>query len=408
MSFELGCQRLPGGVRLTGLVPEVIMHLERHDWTVSDALRCHLNQVFQTFGGTQLIEDGFKRERDLERKNTNKLTSCSSKWAQLIDSNLVSTVHDMVDIDWGSEAAPRSCLKHAGELVFTPSQKRAPKCYKDITGKSSTTAWYSPQPLFSVQPDLDLALIVEIAEVYNSNWQVASNMWWVWLLKNNQPMLIRHQKRHSKKQWFFALDIIGGCCGIAWPADVVRLGGCEYFVVSSSPRTDRLELCFVLQHEDWLAMRVSSRSQLHMSLKHKKVPAHTFPGIVAEPIETPAKILVIAARAAFWDLGWTQMKRIATELRVDPSGSPDMFDLVKACMTKVLGGSASASEIADMMKQRVLAKDLLSELIISNEGADLLELDKQQADEDYRAEVTRAEADRKSYAARVVEYQRAC
>ena len=192
----------------------MVLVLQKDEWVVSAGLMQHLSDLFSTFGGTQIIEDGFKRERDLERHNTNKLTSCASKWAKLVDSNLIDDVHNMKNIDWEAEAPPLDCTKSMAECAFAPSQKRAPAIYKSVMGKSTVADWYSPAPLYSIQPDVDHAVISEIAGRYRHQWSIAWQSWWRVLLNTgDQCLLLRHAKKHTTKDWFFCLGLVGAGAG---------------------------------------------------------------------------------------------------------------------------------------------------------------------------------------------------
>ena len=147
-------------------------------------------------------------------------------------------------------------------------------------------------------------------------------------------------------------------------------------------------------------------SPLHLMGVHAKLCSHSVPGILADPMEAASDLLTIAAKAAFYGLPATHLKKIAQELKALPEGKPGLFEYLQACMEKVLCPGLTKAQVAELMKQRITVSDLMAELIASEEGADLLEIDKTKADTDFREELLRGQEQERSFAACVVSHCR--
>lgn len=235
--------------------------------------------------GTQLIEDGFKRQRRAEQNQINRLGRAARTFGILTSRRILGKVHQFDEIEVSQ------LNLEEGEVLSATAYKGNPKSaelpFSSVISTRPGTDWYSPSSSDECQIHADHALLA-FARTEGRLGDLP-NRWLGCLLRGGRTIV---RRTGPGNQWFFALGEVTDSACLGWPAEEVNEHGVKLF----RPKLlDVWEVSFlvVLSLDDWQGHTFEWKSTMWLRFRHAGLERH---GVVAVPLESaPCRFMVWVA-----------------------------------------------------------------------------------------------------------------
>ena len=213
---ERGCapEILERSVFRTKSVMQVVLLLDATQWQVSPELEQLLRRRGKRLQATQLIEDGFKRQRKSEKEQSNRVGAARRAFSVLVEKHLLSIEHQFDELEVSQ------LLVHTSECVlpeeaFRPQPGEVSLPLSQIISCKQKAWWYSPSSSDEAQVHADLCMLEHVQR--RDQWDLLQDRWLTSLLRCG-GMLIREADSETQP-WYFALGEITNYCAILWLAN---------------------------------------------------------------------------------------------------------------------------------------------------------------------------------------------
>jgi len=346
---------------------QLIAICEAEEWKATEPLIAWAAEKEKALRSSQLIEDGFQRERRQETRGSNQQVSCDRTWSILLEKKILEEVHGYNPIEPVGEVAKGETLLGS---TYRPQARQVSTELRGIMGTSPTPSWVTFSPANSGVVFADLQLMEWCRQA--DAWKKGAHSGWSILMQGNTLL----RRRCSEGPWFFALGHVGGVMPVGWPAKHHDCpGGCKVWPPENAFKPFDFPWLEVIDVDDWEAMPVRWLSPMH--LRARWGPKISFSGgihgIVAEPTADPAPLLVVAAKACFWELTVVPLRQLAKFMGLDLPVMPSLFTVLSALLRFIL--KCTDSELADILAMRIKSPEetLMSDLAHTDEIGDLLD-----------------------------------
>lgn len=349
-------------------VLQLVKCSEREGWRSTEKLRQFAMQRETGLRASQVVEDGFQRERRMEARGSNDQVSEERVWSELLRKKVLETVHHYQPID------PCPSVPKAADLprsLFVPQPRQASMQLSSIQGFNRTPQWCSPGAVSLPGLFADLELL-RFADAHNA-FDKAENC--VLCVLCQPGLLLRHRQAGA---WYFAVRPVCGILGVGWPAEVVPLQGypkVQVFKPGACPDIFEFPWLHILDHKDWEAMEVEWLSPLGQRARWPKQNAlgAINAQLLALSSSAPAPLLHVAARAAFWEFHLTHLRTIGRAIGKSIPSQATLFSALEFLIRAILG--CGDGELAAILALRLKAKqsDLVDELVDCEEMADCMD-----------------------------------
>jgi hypothetical protein len=333
----------------TASVMQLVGIMKSTDWEVTPAVRDFSRKISSIILSSQIVEDGFNRERRAEGQGHAKTMSDTRAYSVLIEKQVLDKVHHYRPLEYSNLHVPRvSCLPgHA----YKSLQKDQSCDLKSVIGYNQAPKWYSPSAASWPQKFADMALLNKCSE---QNLELLDTCWLSSLL-DSTSLLVREKKEGSK--WLFSLGTLtSGLGALGWPAQEESQPGndASLFKFDLSAESQELHWIFIFDVEQWEAKVVAFKSPLWGLLKsggHQPVAA-----IWCESSESE-DLICIAAKEAFWHVPKALLVKLAEHIGLHVESSWSLFQLLWNLLKKVLPGMTDEKYLA-ILQKRLTPKQL--------------------------------------------------
>jgi hypothetical protein len=332
----------------TASVKQLVAVMSRFGWEVARPVIDFSNELGRCILSSQVVEDGFNRERRAEGKGVSKRMSDTRVYSALIEKQVLDKVHDYTPLEYKSATVPRDAAlpSHA----FNALQKHESMDLKGIQSFSATPPWYSANAQHWTQKFADMALA---REAYAAQDSTMMDTTWLSCLLDSTSIMVRRKAPGSS--WMLSLGTLASGLGaLGWPAQEVRVGpGDAMFQPMLGTAGKALHWLFVCDLEQWEARQLVWKSPLWTCLKTGNSQLH---GIMAEA-SGPEPLLRIAARGAFWHIQKALLVKLAEHIGVFVQVGWSLFELLVHLMRHVLDG-ISDDELLAILQLRLKPKQI--------------------------------------------------
>lgn len=365
---------------------------ERYEATqkFDDMLKLRFNRLM----GTQVLEDGFNRQRRKEELSKNKQGRPQMMMQKLISTSILSGVHHFAEATVDERVIQRGTK--LGSDVFHPSGKVWERL-REVIGYNRNSTWWSSTPDNQAVPYADLELYRWVrARKREKDLQTS----WLSCLLRGPRLLLREVRT---KRWFFVLCEITTSASIGWPAMEVQCKAKNetWF----APRQDVVErdLCYIVVLDDktyecmsfeWMAPLAT------WSIAPKTRGCDAFEQVLARPTVKPMSLLSAAARNGFYDLSRQALEQLQHFLSIAKTPGASMFDICFGLCKHIT--KASDDQVMDFLYRRVIegsAKQSVvqDELLQMDEISDQLDKEMQDQYNEEKKDKKQREANRKEF-----------
>ena len=392
----------------TRAVQQVVGIMKVEHWKDSKRAQEWAKRKYSSLIQTQIIEDGFQRERLKETRSAAKTFNEATAWHTLIKKKVLAKVHKFKTFPMA--AARRGVQKKVKQRLYHPSASKTSCDLKAITlGKTTQASWWTCNS--STWNRSFAHLVLQDYCVSDPLWPVrvkSTSKCWLCCLCQTPNMLIRLK---GTEQWHFALGTLAEVVGIAWPAcevtdDKGKVVG--YLPQKDAPEDPRklITLCpmtvvWPLEASEYEAMifQVKSPEDIASSGIHTyRATTHLQPVsqsqsaepsassqpaapsntklqlsassttdlvsgfILAVPTRTPEPILKSAARRCF--NGWKieLLKKLLQHLNIEVLPKDKLIDILKKLLKEILS-PLNEEDLLLILALRELKKDPYEELL---------------------------------------------
>ena len=377
---------------------QVVKIMEAEDWKDTNATQEWAHRKYSSMIQTQIIEDGFQRERKKENTSAAKSFNEHTAWHTLIKKKVLAKVHKFKNFPL--PFLRRGVKKKVKQTLYRPSPRNASCALRDIqTGSTQGAAWWTCTSSSWNAPFAHL--VMQEYCVKDPAWpkriqQVSVS--WLCCVFQSPLMLIR---KKGTVQWHFALGTLAEVVGFAWPACELKDGKgrvVAYLPQKDAPDNPRelitlcpLTIVWPLTSSEYEAMtfKVQSpegvaRSRLTLfadcagkaplqpaassSGSQPAVPSHTHVrhSIIALPTSKAQPILKAAARLCFSQWKISMLKDLAKHLEVDLVPEDKLIDVLKKLLNIILK-PLQEQDLLDILSLREYKKDKLESLLHSED-----------------------------------------
>ena len=388
----------------TAPVQQIVEIMKRANWIDSPHVQAWFTKKYSSLIQTQLIEDGFQRERLKETCSGRRQFSCNSAWYTVIKKKVIQTVHKFKYVQLVGTKRGKANMVNRRHL-FYPHEKKVSCNLKHITDtkKTNNEDWWSCNSSTWNQPFAHLVL-QEYCMKNKDQFKHIDNTWLCILFKNLHVLV----RLKGTEQWFFALGDVGGILGVGWPAVELRdnLGKTVGYLPQKDRSADLMDLIqyFPLtkvwppEESEYEAMAYTARSPFAMKLSGHSDIVYEIPTLntssqpvasstapVAPDPEPPAlqkprgcclvaipntgkaeAILSIAARQCFGQMGIGHCKDLAHHLGVHILPKDKLIDILAKLLRYVLS-PLEEEDLLDLLAMREFKKSPLEDILESEE-----------------------------------------
>ena len=422
----------------TAPVEQIIEIMKRRDWKDSPDMQAWTIRKYSSLIQTQLVEDGFQRERSKENKSAAKSFNCATAWHTVINKKVLTTIHKFKKFQLkGSRRGQWS--KHKKQALYRPSARKASCNLRRIISKKTGTAedwwtcnsstWNAPFAHLVLQ-EYCVADPTRFTRVHDS---------WLCILFRDMSVLVRAV---GTEQWFFSLGDVAEVVGIGWPA--IELKDKFGTVVGYLPQKDLpanpLDLIkyfpttvvWPAGESEYEAMPFKAHSPLAMKLlKHTDLeckclapkagsqpvaapPAssssgpllpvpHKLKGVCIAAVPTmskPEPLLKVAAHGAFGQMGVGRLKELAKHLKVAVYPSDKLIDILVSLLKFILA-PLDEEVLIEVLALREFKRSPLEDILQSDEIVEQFDNRDQAEIEKDKEEGKAHKVERKEYKAKL-------
>ena len=311
-----------------------------------------IRERFTCLASAQILEDGVKKGKSLQRLSPNRRGCGKSFWLGLLDSDIVTEMHHFAKIPHQSHSLERGRKDKSTKHFFEVRVNSAPIAYGSIKGKKT---WNSPAPHYQVIQSIDCDMLLHIADYYKSDWKLAAERWWCWLL-SCVPMLVNNPMVHGAR-WYITDGAWAGSAGIGIPLmEKISVHGQVHYKHFEAVTDLQCEYLHVFDPSHWSAKRFKFVSPLGMEARGVAEELRDA-SIVPEGESKP--MLRIAADAAFGDTPLSTLKTLAGKIGAEYVGVPTVFKLIVACLKVILEDDYTLEAVYLILLQKLSQNDPL-------------------------------------------------
>jgi len=360
---------------------------------------------------TQIVEDGFNRQKRKKAQASTRRLNCCSNFEVLLDRGLVDKVHHY-------DAVPST---HCGperpgwlpQGVFDAPLKSASIELGNLTSFKPKTDWYSPGAVASGILYAD-NVVLEYAHKTGQLGKLG-NLWLCSCFCQASNKILLREKLpgggHGKP--FFAIGSCPGSSGLGWPAEEIHVPGYadrRCWVPSKTPPSEHREVFLVLLDlHQWEAVSFEWRSPVWQQLEFPRAAGKWPESIraISDKGQDWKPLLETAARAGFWTLDKdSSLKPIAAACGLELMEGSTVFETTFQLVKHVL--SCSDEECVPIMQLRAAMVDdheaaCLDALLEMDECVGMLDKEEEQ---DMRQVQAKAKIKKADYIEFLSEYRR--
>ena len=389
----------------TAPVEQIVQIMKRHDWKDSPDVQAWTIEKYSSLIQTQLVEDGFQRERSKETRSATKSFNCATAWHTVIHKKVLNKIHKFKKFELRGRRRGQGFKKK--QSLYRPSRNFGKKAscnlrriisakdaaHEDWWSCNSST-WNAPFAHLVLQ-DHCVADPTRFKRIHDS---------WLCILFRNMSVLVRAK---GTEQWFFSLGDLAEVVGIGWPA--IELKDKFGTVIGYLPQKDLpanpLDLIKYLpttvvwpaEKSEYEAMPFKAHSPLAMKLlKHTDLeckclapktgsqpvaapPASSSSGpllpvphklkgvcIAAVPTSKPEPLLKVAARGAFGQMGIGRLKQLAKHLKIAVYPGDKLIDILVRLLRFILA-PLDEEVLLEVLALREFKKSPLEDILQADE-----------------------------------------
>ena len=345
-------------------------------------MRCFLQTWTLGIGTTKQTEDVFQKGRcdEISGQMHGQVTP-KRRYLAAIRSKVLSTIHKYKEVSYRRIHVSRSEKRLFGrsKQLFLPRfARRSLPCLRGIISTSPTP----PYPTFSAQTAVggfaDMDLMTHCAN--ERHWSRIEDHWQCILLPRG--LLIRHM---SNKDWEWSLGDLEERVVLTWPAAVIEHEALpKMFALSSTCKIEDVKFRACFDIKQWRVMPVEWCSPCG-SFVRTRIAEALEQGITGMPAKKEVSALDHAARQAFYNLGYNDLKKVADLLKI-PSDKPTLFDLLRMLVMHILKLQEHDDDLNEIMSLRsckdistlsdLLSVEVIDEVFDESTKADLEKSDK--------------------------------
>lgn len=386
------------------LVPcqQLIAIARQSNWELTDEFAEWLKTRFARISQTQLVEDGFNREKRGAKRSQNRNRREHLAFKSLIDSDLIGEVHRFKKPAENDAMVPRGAK--LDERCFRPDSSCFSVQPQGLVTYQQKPNFYSPSVARLPVSNLDLDMLSEAVPL--DMLHHLDSLWLGSFMRPEHDMIVRLRATASypEGEWLVPLKHLSGTTTLFWPViEVASISGHRCWRLAEGRGSTGVVLQAVWSLEQWEGLSVQWSAPVGLARRLRLCRSHIGQwSILACSSGEPEPIIRIAAKQAFWELKKTMLDQICryASIEIEPGSSefetlwamlchilPEMeqTDLL-AVASKRLGGTSAPGD--DCTLQEIL---LIDEAVACLDKAEESEVREEQK------KTRAAEADRKVY-----------
>lgn len=339
-------------------VRQCVETAKAHEWTVSPALVEHVRMSQSRLLGSQIVEDGFNRQKNAVRM-ANRRGTVQRSMSSLMEAHVLDQVHHFTPLPASSSAMPRGdCLP---DSVFRAQLQSLPKELLGVMGKRASVDWYTSTPHMYCRPFADLAMS-DFVHRFGLE-RMVDNAWLGCIFSARHHVLVRHMHAGDPSQWMFPIIAVDKSVCIWWP--VVRgefEGGGEFYTLQHKQVQLWSLLIPLLDMSMWQAQLFEWRSPAWQG-QHRPASCTHADGFAlrAFPTSGTMTLLEACAHRGFWNLGLQFLLRLGGYLQVAVSKDMDLTEVLERLLKHILG--VSDEGLLKFLEARVAAAEATEEAL---------------------------------------------
>ena len=280
----------------------------------------------------------------------------------MINADTGSEKHRFAKIHYEEVSVPRGEKDRSVNNLFHVQPQEMPKDMKKIVGTTQVTPWHSPSPLFTIAPLEDQAVIQWGRKLKRID--DCKDNWWC-VLAGSRNIALTHSKITGGK-WYLSASTFAGSACMGIPLSVKIIKQKVFYTVDT---LDEYVWLPIMDPKEWSAAMVEWRSPLAYRIFSRRWPPHP---LIAWQASSPGKLLMVAARQAFWNIPKTGLERLCKELDVPVSVGEELPMLILKLANHLLGHLSDDEKIV-LLRLRVSDPDGAEEFLLSEEAEEFLE-----------------------------------
>ena len=236
-----------------------------HNWQSNNEVRSFFKKKHSRLLGTQVVEDGFQRQRRAEASTYNRKGKAITAWRTVIEKQVLEEVHAFDRPEVPDDVLPRSAM--VDPEAFHATVKGQSLELHTISSTKSQAPWYSPGVENHCVQFADLhfqhvALATgRVAEM--SNVEV-----WGPLLNANDTIIRRKATETAEAgRWMLCLGEMKETASLTWPMNGIRRDDDSDMLSFEFARSTSLTWAVVFDVLQWEALTFSYRSPVWQLLK---------------------------------------------------------------------------------------------------------------------------------------------
>lgn len=314
-------------------VQQDLQMLQERDWLLDESFKQHLHNCFRRVCASQVIEDGFNRQKNCNRL-ANRTATVESSFAALLEHRVTESVHKFDSIP--CSGAPIRRLASFPSDLFRAKLRSLPKDLLEMNTYKQKTSWYTTNVAGYARSFVDSS-VMEFSVRFGCMASI-KDLWLGQLCNHRRKTLLRHSYGSEKSEWYFAIKWIEGSGCLLWPAEQQNMGEHIFF----TPVTGRIPTSSfwipVMDENKWEAWGYAWRSpawqaQTLGSVFFRSGLAH---GVRAFVEGEPMTLTECCAENGFWQLPVTFLRRFCEHRRVAFESDDDEVEILTKLLRAIL------------------------------------------------------------------------
>ena len=350
---------------------------------------------------TQIVEDGFQRERAAETRSATKSFNSATAWHTLIKKNILGKVHNFKN----SRLQPFRRGVHKSidkKTIYHPRSVESSCNLSKVMGDGASEAtWWTCNSSTWNKPFAHLVMqrYCLVDEAWPNRIRSVS-LCWLCCLFNRAPLLVR---RCGTNKWFFTLGTLAEVVGIGWPAAEVKNQAGDvvgYLPEKHSPENARDLIQYLpvtkvwpADQSEYEAMAFTAQGPMARACTGQTIfasctvqPEADIPaipgskpeekkqmcvrGIIAVPEGEAKPLIEAAARICFMEWGITLLKQLAQHIGADLAPKDKLFEVLTKLLQMILH-PLEEDDLLDILSRREFKKDPMDAILSAEEMVEL-------------------------------------
>lgn len=322
---KIGCKSIVNrSLFMTPHLQQVVAMLQSTNFSITPRLQQWSLGRWRILMHSQLVEDGFNREKIAARKSqVHRLGREQLAHFALLESG-VFAVHKLEQLEPRTEDVGRSEV--VDDRFFQPRISEMSIEVPNLVSHSQSPPWYSPQGPRLHLGYADIPMMREI--VRENNFEALRTMWLGALLNISHMMIVQKVVGNvGVGSWCLPLQHCTDSGVLVWPVQLTRAGQSEVL----EWRNDNAEPIFiqVFELESWQGRHIEAVSPMgQFANKYADFRSVGF-GCVRVAVATPARgLLRCAAEKGFWRLPVTFLRKLSEHIGVHHHSGSSTFEIL--------------------------------------------------------------------------------